>query len=176
MADSPAEDILDALVDQAKNQLSFSGVTGAPSIPDSHVQMATVPYTRDERQRFAATIPRPALVFSTARSVGLDPAAVDNHRYVAMYTFLAQFLHTELDQQVSAITRSIQKWEYTLRNYLHMGNLRQAADDTNWKITLVSVSNVDLRDERLFAVFDDSVAVIPFQVKSTEQHSSDGRT
>lgn len=179
MADSPAESILDAIVDQLRgDNIDLTGVTGAPGVPDSHVIATTVPYDRDARQRFAAAIPRPAVIVSTARKVDITPAAGSNCHYVAMYTFLIQILHTELDLKVTAITKSIQKWEYQIRNYLHMSNLRQAADEesNNWMITLTPVSDVDLRDEREFALFDDAVAVIPFRAKSTENINTDGRT
>jgi hypothetical protein len=178
MADSPAEAILDALVTQLSGaNVDLTGVTGAPDIPAGNIIVTTVPYEKDARQRFAKSIPRPALVINTCRATNIDPSAGDTCKYVAMYTFLIQIVHTELDLKNTAITRSIQKWEYQIHNYLHMGNLRQAADEAGeWYVTLVPFGKVDHRDERMFAILDDAVSLIAFQVKSTEAHNPAGRT
>lgn len=172
---SPAWSILTQCVAQAKT-LDLTGDNGSPGIIDERIHAVTVPYSRDNRQRFAIT-GRPALVFCGPRSVEAPAASGDNCTYRAFYTVTAQILHTEFSQNVvGTVTKNIFKWEYTLRRYFHMGNLRLDADSTGaWYVTLAPVQKVDLADERLFHIFDDAVAIIPITFKVLEEHSSTGR-
>lgn len=174
---SPAQAILDACVTQAQTYIDLTGEGDAVDILDANVIKLHVPYTREARQRFTITS-RPCLIFSMARAVDTNPADGDNCRSVHFYTVIAQILHTQQTLQSNDITDSIAKWEYGVRNYFGMGNLRQAADDDDgaWKVTHCFIPQVDLTDEKLFAIYDDAVAVIPIRFKSSEYHSTDGRT
>lgn len=178
MADSPAEAILDAIVTQLQgNDIDLTGVSGTPDVPDDQIIATAIPWNRDSRQQFAAAIARPAIVVSVP-NVTVDPAAGDNCRYIAMHTVTIQILHTELDFHYSAITKSVLKWEYQIRNYLHMSNLKQAADDGSnaWMVTLTPFGKVDLRHEKALAIFDDALSVSVMQAKVNESHNSAGRT
>jgi len=171
---SPAKSIIDQCVAQSKANIDLTGVGDAAGIPAANVHKLHVPYQRDDRQRLQFIRP-PALVWTISRNVETPAAAGDNRRYVAYYTALAQILHTQLEVQSNDVTDSIFKWEYNIRNYFHMGNLRTSADTDNWKITLSPVQKVDLLDDKLFHIFDDAVAIIPITFKSSEKHSSTGR-
>lgn len=169
---SPALSILTQCVAQAQDNIDLTGVGEAPAIPDAHVLGYVVPYKKEERQRFQIQ-QVPALVFSVTRNVRVPAAGGDNCRYVAFYTVLAQILHTDHSLHTSDISSSVMQWEYRIRNYFHMGNLRTSADSAgNWYVTLSPVQDVDIYNEKLFHVFDNAVALIPITFKSNEAHGT----
>lgn len=172
---SPANSILTQCVAQLKSSVTLTGVGDAPDVPNGHVQAINIPYSRDQRDYFP-NMPVPAVLVSITRNVRIPPAAGDNCTYRAFYTVLFQILHTELFTQNSEVIQSIQQWEYNIHNYFHMGNLQQSADTSNWKITLATVAEVNMLDERDFQLHNKTVCIVPIVFKSIEKNSTTGRT
>lgn len=171
----PAWEILTECVSQAQSQIDLTGESATVGILNEHVMSVVVPYSRDSRSRFAIT-PRPALVFTAPRSVSSPASAGNNCEDYVFYVVLAQILHTELSLHTSTNTQNILKWEYNVRRYFSMGNLRNEVFDTEGRVTLATIpQNVDVFNEKIFHVFDDCVAAIPIAFKCIEPHDADGR-
>jgi hypothetical protein len=173
----PAYEILTQCVTQAKDgdKIDLTGEDGSLGIVDDHIYAVKVPYTRDQRQRFAIT-PRPALVFCAPRKVRCPLEGGDNQKSLVFYDVLAQILHTSLSVHTDVVLKNILKWEQQVRRYFHTGNLRnQVFNTSDGMCTLVGVDQVDPFDDRQFHLFDDCVSAIPITFKVWEPHDTDGR-
>lgn len=173
----PAWEILSKCVTLAQNgsYVDLSGESSSAGIIDEHILAVKVPYTRDQRQRFAIT-PRPALVFCAPRRVRNPLEAGDNTKAVVLYDVLAQILHTSLSVHTDVTLQNILKWEQQIRRFFHTGNLRNEVFNTSdGMCTLAAVQDGDPFDEKQFHLFDDCVSAIPITFKVWEPHDTDGR-
>lgn len=173
----PAWEILSQCVTQCQDgtKIDLTGEDSTAGIPDAHIFAVKVPYTRDQRERFAITV-RPALVFCAPRKVRVPLSGGDNTKALVFYDVLAQILHTSLSIHSDGTLKNILKWEQQVRRYFHTGNLRnQVFNTSDGMVTLVGVDQVDPFDDKLFHLFDDCVTAIPITFKCWEPHDTDGR-
>ena len=172
---SPAWDILNACVQQARDEIDLTGEDGTPGIISERVIAATVPYARDRRQ-LDTVVNRPALIFTPPRTVETPSSAGTNRTGVALYTVVAQIVHTDFSLVSGPVLKNVLKWEYNVRRYFHMGNLRQGVWTERGFMSLAASQKVDVLNEKLFYLWDDAVAVVPITFKVTEPHDARGRT
>lgn len=173
----PAWEILSKCVTQAQDgtKIDLTGEDGSNGIPDAHIFAVKVPYTRDQRQRFAIT-PRPALVFVAPLTIRSPLEAGTDQTAIVFYDVLAQILHTSLSVHTDVMLKNILKWEQQVRRYFHTGNLRaEVMNATDGLMILSSAGPSKTFDIRDFHVFDDCVAAIPLTFQCWEAHDSDGR-
>lgn len=172
----PLWEILSQCVTQCQDgtKIDLTGEDSSDGIPDAHILAVKVPYSRDQRERFAIT-PRPALVFSPGTKINSPASAGNNKEKVVFYPVLAQILHTSLSVHTDVTLKNILKWEYQVRRYFDMNNLRGAVFDDGGKVTLAPVTEVDVFNDKMFHIFDDCVAAIPIVFKCLEPHNADGR-
>lgn len=174
----PAYEILTQCVTQAKDgtKIDLTGEDGSAGIPDAHIVAVKVPYRRDERQRFALNIPRPALVFVAPLRIDCPLEAGTDQTAIVYYNVLAQILHTSLSIHTDVILKNILKWEQQVRRYFHTGNLRAQVMDASDGLMILSSSgpseSFEIRD---FHIFDDCVSAIPIRFQCWEAHDTDGR-
>lgn len=168
--------ILKSCREQARKHIDLRGIgEGVQGIPKDSILIRRPPYRREQREIYIID-PKPALVFTGARTLKIPPGGGNNCDADYYFPVLAQLIDTCDSSHEDDREKTWWSWQDNLIGYFNQGNLRGEVFSSDGSVTLATAEDVDVFDERQFYIYHECVAVVPIVFKVRKPHDPKGRT